>query len=85
MEFEFWYALDKDQTKELILGSWLNTYETIFIDLDNEDVLKFNIKLNTLDNLIEVMCDLGENIVMFGDCIFPKLSTVRTMRELGLV
>lgn len=80
MEFTFWYALKEDENEDLILNNWLNTYET-----NTKGVLKFKIKLSSLEELTEIMCDLGDDIILFGDCINPKLSTTRSMKELGLV
>ena len=85
MEFTFWYALKEDENEDLILNNWLNTYETNTKGVDDEGILKFIIKLSSLEELTEIMCDLGDDIMLFGDCVNPKLSTARSMKELGLV
>lgn len=83
--FEFWYALKEQESSDLILNNWLSTYKTTFIEVDNEDILKFKITLDSTSDVVDLMCNLGDDIVMFGDCINPKLSKVRSMQELGLV
>jgi len=86
-KFKVWYDLDstkeeslKEQAELILL--WIGKEGTTY-KIDNEDIMEFKIQLSSIDELIKLGADLGDDIVIYG-ADSDILMTKKTMKELGL-